>query len=122
MPAWGAIGFVESMNSKLYLLLKMASIQSGQKGNNDHFPIVSLNSNTNQIFCYSKITKIIAYKNRIKTKFLVYIVEVRQSIRLLSCQPRETVTSFFVYKVSMGLSSLEHMCISPISRIGLIHK
>ena len=41
---------------------------------------------------------------------------------LLSCQPRVTVKSYFVYKVIMDLSSIEHLCINPIHRIGLIHK
>ena len=41
---------------------------------------------------------------------------------LLSFQPRVTVTSSFVYKVIMDLSSIDHLCINPIRRIGLIHK
>ena len=32
------------------------------------------------------------------------------------------VASYFVYKVIMDLSSIDHMCINPIGRIGLIHK
>ena len=41
---------------------------------------------------------------------------------LLSCQPRVTVTSCFVNKVIRDLESLDHLCINPIRRIGLIHK
>ena len=41
---------------------------------------------------------------------------------VLSCQPRVTVTSCFVYKVIRDLLSIDHLYISPICRIGLIHK
>ena len=41
---------------------------------------------------------------------------------LLSCQPRVTVTSCFVYTVIRDLESIYHLCINPICRIGLIHK
>ena len=41
---------------------------------------------------------------------------------LLSCQPRATVSSCFVYKVIQDLESIYHLCINPICRIGLIHK
>ena len=41
---------------------------------------------------------------------------------LLSCQPRVTVTSCFVFKVIRDLKSIDHLCINPIHRIGLIHK
>ena len=40
---------------------------------------------------------------------------------LLSCQPRVRVTSCFVYKVIRALESIDHLCINPIRRIGLIH-
>ena len=40
---------------------------------------------------------------------------------VMSCQPRVTVASCFVNKVIMDLSSLDHLCINPIHRIGLIH-
>ena len=43
-------------------------------------------------------------------------------IRLLSCQPRVTMTSCLVYKVIRDLESIDHLCINPIHRIGLIHK
>ena len=42
--------------------------------------------------------------------------------KLLSCQPRVAVTSRFVYKVIRGLESIDHLCINPIHRIGLIYK
>ena len=42
--------------------------------------------------------------------------------KLLSCQPRVTVTSCFVYKAIRVLQSIDHLCINPIRRIGLIHK
>ena len=42
---------------------------------------------------------------------------------VLSCQPRVTVTSCFVFKVIRDLESIDHhLCINPIHRIGLIHK
>ena len=41
---------------------------------------------------------------------------------LLSCQPRVTVISCFVYKVIRDLQLIDHLCINPICRIGLIHK
>ena len=41
---------------------------------------------------------------------------------VLSCQPRVTVTSCFVYKVIRNLELIDHRCINPIHRIGLIHK
>ena len=41
---------------------------------------------------------------------------------LLFCQPRVTVTSYFVYKVIRDLYSIDHLCINPIRRIGLLHK
>ena len=40
---------------------------------------------------------------------------------LLSCQPRVKVTSCFVYKVISDLESIDHLCINPVRRIGLIH-
>ena len=44
------------------------------------------------------------------------------SLTLLSCQPKVTVTSCFVYKVIRDLESIDHLCINPIRRIGLIRK
>ena len=41
---------------------------------------------------------------------------------LLSCQPRVTVTSCFVYKVIRDSKSIYHLFINPIRRIGLINK
>ena len=35
---------------------------------------------------------------------------------LLSCQPRVTVASCFVYKVIRELKSIDHLCINPIRR------
>ena len=42
--------------------------------------------------------------------------------QILSCQPRVTVTSCFVYNVIRDLWSIDHLFINPIRRIGLIHK
>ena len=42
--------------------------------------------------------------------------------KILSCQPRVTVTPCFVYKVIRDLEWIDHLCINPIHRIGLIHK
>ena len=50
--------------------------------------------------------------------FVHHILE----FELLSCQPRVTVTSCFVYKVIRDLESVDHLCINPIRRIGLIQK
>ena len=41
---------------------------------------------------------------------------------LLSCQPRVTETSCFVYNIIGDLESIYHLCNNPIRRIGLIHK
>ena len=46
----------------------------------------------------------------------------RQQVRtdgLLSCQPRVTVTSCFVYKVIRDLELIVHLRINPICRIGI---
>ena len=37
---------------------------------------------------------------------------------VLSCQPRVTVKSCFVYKIIRELESIDHLCINPIRRIG----
>ena len=42
--------------------------------------------------------------------------------QVLSSQPRVTVTTCFVYKVIRDMQSINHLCINPIHRIGLIHK
>ena len=44
------------------------------------------------------------------------------AILLLSCQPRVTLASCFAYKVIRDLESIDHLCIYPIRRIGLIYK
>ena len=49
-------------------------------------------------------------------------VEWSAVAQLLSCQPRVTVTSCFVYKVIRDLESIDHLCINPIRRLGLINK
>ena len=36
---------------------------------------------------------------------------------LLTCQPRVTVTTYFVYKVIRDLESIDRLCINPIRRI-----
>ena len=41
---------------------------------------------------------------------------------LLSCQPRVIATSCFVNKAFRDLESIDHLCIDPIRRIGLVHK
>ena len=47
------------------------------------------------------------------------LLKPRVTGTLLSCRPRMTVTSCFVYKVIMDLSSIDHLCINPILPIGL---
>ena len=42
------------------------------------------------------------------------------TIYLLPCQPRVTVTPCFVYDAIRDLESIDHMCINPIQKIGLI--
>ena len=42
--------------------------------------------------------------------------------KLLSCQPKVTVTSCFAYKVIKDLESIDHLCVNSIRRIGLIRK
>ena len=42
--------------------------------------------------------------------------------KVLSCQPRVKVTSCFVYKVIRYLEPIDHLCITLIHMIGLIHK
>ena len=49
-------------------------------------------------------------------------VSQTQFLVLLSCQPSVTVTSCYVYNVIRDLESIDHFCINPIHRIGLIHK
>ena len=41
---------------------------------------------------------------------------------VLSCQPKVTVTSYFVYKAFRDLESIDHLFINPIRRKGLINK
>ena len=53
-------------------------------------------------------------------KFVIRLVHSLQ--HLLSCKPRVTVTSRFVYKAIRDLESINHLFINPIRRIGLIHK
>ena len=55
----------------------------------------------------------------VRIKFASLIL---RTILLLSCQPRVTVTSCFVYKVIRDLQSIDHLCINPIRRKGLIQK
>ena len=56
----------------------------------------------------------------------IYVVyntySLSMKIVLLSCQPRVTVTSCFVYKVISDFYLIDHLCINPIHRIGSIHK
>ena len=48
-------------------------------------------------------------------------VKTRRMLLATVCQPRVMVTSCFVYKVIRDLESIDHLCINPILRIGLIH-
>ena len=59
---------------------------------------------------------------RVSNTIFVDLVDYLTKKKLLSCQPRVTVTSYFVYKVIRDLESIDHLCINPIHRIGLIHK
>ena len=60
---------------------------------------------------------------RLKTMIcLSGAMESHNKEEILSCQPRVTVTSCFVYKVIRHLELIDRLCINPIHRIGLIHK
>ena len=48
----------------------------------------------------------------------IQVVMIKQY--LMSCQPRETVRSCFVYKFIRDKGSIDHLCINPIHRIRLI--
>ena len=52
----------------------------------------------------------------------VFVNQLNNWPNVLSCQPRVTLTSCFVYNFISDLESLDHLCINPIHRIGLIHK
>ena len=61
--------------------------------------------------------------------FCLFVAEVlflagveRTDDKVLSCQPRVTVMSHFVYKLIRDLESIDHLFINPIHRIGLINK
>ena len=56
--------------------------------------------------------------------FIIKFLECQaiETMLVLSCQTRVTVTSCFVYRVIRDLESIDHLCINPICRIGLIHK
>ena len=60
-------------------------------------------------------------KKRLK-QISVEVVSCFSDRQLLSCQPRVTVMSCFVYKLIRDLESLDHLFINPICKIGLIHK
>ena len=64
---------------------------------------------------------VFSYNNLVIVNFHVFCF-VLLLVQVLSCQPRVTVTSCFVYKVITDLASIDHWCINPIHRIGLIHK
>ena len=49
-------------------------------------------------------------------------IHVHNYMYILSRQARFTVASCFLYKVIRDLESIDHLCINPIHRIGLIHK
>ena len=49
-------------------------------------------------------------------------LKIVRNWKLLSCPPRVTVASCFVYKVIRDVESIDHLCINPIRGIGLIHK
>ena len=48
-------------------------------------------------------------------------VHYKKETFVQSFQPRVTVTSCFVYKITRNLDSIDHLCIDPILGIGLIH-
>ena len=61
--------------------------------------------------------KNIEYKlHEIELKEFKKSIKSQMPTYLLSCQPRVTVVSCFVYKVIMDLSSIDHLCINRIPR------
>ena len=61
----------------------------------------------------SKIRGLNAVQSHIKL-LAGYKVQIQSSYRaLLSCQPRVTVMSCFVYKVIRDLETIDHLCINP---------
>ena len=73
------------------------------------------------IKCGTMRAELTSIQNRNEQNFIVANLWKNRK-NLLSCQPRVTVTSCFVYTVIRDLESIDHLCINPIRRIGLIHK
>ena len=67
-----------------------------------------------------RIFTVIQCKQPIKYLEHVNLLDLKRY--LLSCQPIVIVPSCFVYKVITALELIDHLCINPIPRIGLIHK
>ena len=69
-----------------------------------------------KVYTYSITIRDGSFEHTCSQKITRLIVEI------LPCQPRVTVTSWFVYRVVGDLESIDHLCINPIRRIGLINK
>ena len=77
-----------------------------------HIKAQSIKANTDRSLSHNEIYFTCKY---------IHQINLFHTAFLLSCQPRVTVTSCFVYKVIMDLESIDHVYINPIRRIGLIH-
>ena len=86
-------------------------------------PFCSQNMLPKNISRRGEQTKIVSTgRLRVSNTIFVDLVDYLTKKKLLSCQPRVTVTSCVVYKVIRDLDSIAHLCINPIHRVGLIHK
>ena len=79
------------------------------------------NGNRNQLGAWLDSVLIVEYTSHLVRVQLRNMCTIRNMKEILSCQPRVTVTSCFVYKAIRDLESIDHLCINPIRRIGLIH-
>ena len=70
--------------------------------------------------CMPNCTASLAIQQVFSKPCLVNLIS--KDTHLLSCQPRVTVTSCFVYKVIRDLWSIDYLCFNPILQIGLIRK
>ena len=74
---------------------------------------------------FSSVCTITAFSKARAVNFKDSVLTKRMGYRLstvLFYQLTVAVTSYFVYKVISDLESRDYLCISPMLRIGLIHK
>ena len=78
--------------------------------------MVSLNTWLFMLTSYSILIEVLTFT------WLGQSTRLMNTENVMSCQLRVTATSCFVYKVFRDLESIDHVCINPIRRIGLIYK